>query len=154
MIRDHPILGVGYFNFAPYFQRYYPEDVLYEHAQLPHNIFVQVGTDAGSIGLIVYLLLIYRAFRSTNDVRRWAKTNPKLQFYAVLSKGFDTAFIGFLIAGQFVTVGYYPFMWIHLALVVCLRNVARQEGGASLDPRSSRRPGRSGTLAMGRLEET
>jgi hypothetical protein len=33
---------------------------------------------------------------------------------------------GFLIAGQFVTVTYYPFFWINLAMMVATGNVARQ----------------------------
>jgi O-antigen ligase len=47
MMRDHPLDGVGFFNFVPYFERYYSEDMLYKKAELPHNIFIQVGTDAG-----------------------------------------------------------------------------------------------------------
>jgi len=37
-----------------------------------------------------------------------------------LSKGLEVGFVGFLIAGQFVSVAYYPFMWIQLALMVKL----------------------------------
>ena len=58
MIEEHPILGVGYFNFAPYFELHYPREVLYGKAQLPHNIFIQVGTDAGVVGLLAYIALI------------------------------------------------------------------------------------------------
>lgn len=125
MIGDHPALGVGYFNFAPYFAKYYPEDIILGRgrAELPHNIFVQVGTDAGIVGLFVYLMLIYRGFRSTRDVRKHINGNPDNHVNLLLSKGMDSALIGFLIAGQFVTVGYYPFMWIHLALVVSFRNI-------------------------------
>lgn len=126
MLKEHPFLGVGYFNFAPYFAQYYPHDIILRRAELPHNIFVQIGTDAGFIGLFVYLMLIYRAFRSTMDVRRVARRHPELAFYVPLATGFDLAFVGFLIAGQFVTVGYYPFMWIHLAMVVVMRNVVQR----------------------------
>lgn len=133
MIKEHPFLGVGYFNFIPYFTLHYPEDLvtgktIYTgRAELPHNIFIQVGTDAGLIGLIVYAMLILRAFAGTRALRRMAVGDgPNFAFERDLSKGFDVAFWGFLIAGQFVTVGYYPFMWIHLALVVALKNSVLQ----------------------------
>jgi putative inorganic carbon (HCO3(-)) transporter len=69
-------------------------------------------------------MLIWRAFASTQKIRAMCrdKDDPYSKFSYSLSRGFDAAFMGFLIAGQFVTVGYYPFMWIHLALVVSLKN--------------------------------
>lgn len=130
MIKEHPVLGVGYFNFVPYYAEHYPHDILFGTAQLPHNIFIQVGTDVGLLGLALYLGLMYRAFRCTRDVRKCAADNPQLHFYIPLTKGFDVAFVGFIIAGQFVTIGYYPFMWIHLAMVVALRNVVLRKAAA------------------------
>lgn len=127
MIEQHPWLGVGYFNFAPYYQRYFSDDMLYAHAELPHNIFIQVGTDAGGVGLLVFLILIYRGFRTNAETRRLAKSTEGEGFYEAVSRGLDTALIGFLIAGQFVTVTYYPFMWINLAFSVALTNVVRRQ---------------------------
>ncbi len=131
MIGDNPIFGVGYFNFAPYFSKYYSEDIILGigRAELPHNIFIQVGTDAGLVGLFVYLMLMYMGFKATREVRRLTKGRPEERFNHLLSRGMDTAFLGFIIAGQFVTVGYYPFMWIHLALVVSFRSVVAKRIG-------------------------
>jgi putative inorganic carbon (HCO3(-)) transporter len=135
MIEEHPILGVGYFNFAPYFELHHPREVLYGKAQLPHNIFIQVGTDAGVVGLLAYMFLILSGFAATRAVRRDLKQEQGHWLY-VLSYGFDASFVGFLIAGQFVTIGYYPFMWIHLALVAATRNVVRSQ--KALEPKRSR----------------
>jgi O-antigen ligase len=52
MLNKHPTLGVGYFNFATYFERNYRDLMLYPRAQLPHNILVQVGADLGYAGLV------------------------------------------------------------------------------------------------------
>ena len=132
MIQDYPWQGVGYFNFARYYQDYYPQEILFETAQLPHNIFIQIGTDTGIPGILVYLLLIYNGFKKTYEVRKLAaKLSTDSFITPSLTKGFDTALIGFLIAGQFVTVGYYPFLWIHLAFVVCLKNIATKQAMSS-----------------------
>ncbi|MGD8175217.1 O-antigen ligase family protein [Marinimicrobium sp. ARAG 43.8] len=117
MIKDHPYLGVGYWNFIPYYESNYRDDMLYRNAELPHNIFIQIGTDAGLIGLSIYLVLMARFFRN-----RKSYSDP---ISNSIYKGLYVGFIGFVVAGQFVTVGYYPFMWIGLALLVSLQNSFR-----------------------------
>jgi O-antigen ligase len=127
MIKEHPFLGVGYFNFPTYYENFYRKDMLYETAQLPHNIFVQVGTDAGVTGLFIFVMIIYRSFKSTAEVRKLTAADSATKPYYRLARGLDSALWGFLIAGQFVTVTYYPFLWINLAFSVCLRNIVTRE---------------------------
>jgi len=118
MVLDNPILGVGYFNFAPYFERFYPEDILLRQAELPHNIFIQVATDAGFVGLLIFLFIILYAFFKCRNLR--ISGCEKNQ--ALIGNCANLSLIGFVVAGQFVTVTYYPFIWIHLALVVAFVN--------------------------------
>jgi putative inorganic carbon (hco3(-)) transporter len=122
MMLDHPLLGVGYFNFARYYEIHHSADMLYESAQLPHNIFIQVGTDAGFIGLSIFLILILKSFMAARHAAKFA-TDP---LFASLGRALNFSLIGFLIAGQFVTVTYYPFFWINLALSVALKNFQRR----------------------------
>ena len=121
MIQDHPVLGVGYYNFAAYFDDYYSADISGK-SELPHNIFIQVGTDAGFTGLFVYLSMIFCCFRMSRDIRARLSGDQGHWLYG-LSYGYDAALVGFLIAGQFVTIGYYPFFWVHLAFVAATRSI-------------------------------
>ena len=123
MILEHPWLGVGLFNFPPYYEANFPDDLLVSHAELPHNIFVQVGTDVGIVGLLAYLALLYHGFRSAAQIRKKSIESGAPEFFLHMSKGLNVALWGFIIAGQFVTVTYYPFMWINLAMTVSLLNV-------------------------------
>lgn len=133
MIKDHPYLGVGYFNFPPYFAVNYPAELWHGNAQLPHNIFIQVGTDAGLIGLAVFLLLIYRNLQMASDIQRACEANARAPpFAASVAKGLGSAIWGFVIAGQFVTVTYYPFLWVNLALTVSLANIVAKSAHAPL----------------------
>lgn len=128
MIQDNPFLGVGYFNFSQYFEVYFPDDVLFQKAELPHNILIQVGTDTGLIGLSIFLLILFFAFKGTY------KINASEVFtcgQAHIARCFNAALLGFFVAGQFVTVTYYPFLWIHLALVVSMINSNRCALGVS-----------------------
>jgi probable O-glycosylation ligase (exosortase A-associated) len=121
MINDNPVLGVGYFNYVVYYENYYSDDMLYDRAELPHNIFVQIGTDAGYVGVSIYLLLIIFAWRKMTSLQ--VALRSKGDDFSRLPRYLNISMIGFLVAGQFVTVAYYPFFWIHLSLVVSLKKV-------------------------------
>lgn len=118
MIENNPFLGVGYFNFAPYYEKYFPHDVILGRAELPHNIFIQVGTDTGFVGLSIFLALLILAF----NIARSFKAEGCEQNQSMIGKCANLSLIGFIVAGQFVTVTYYPFLWIHLALIVAMNN--------------------------------
>jgi len=133
MIENHPYLGVGYFNFAPVYASHASDKLWHGKAQLPHNIFIQVGTDAGLIGLGIFLVLIYRNLKIAKDIRRaCAKTEDVPAFAPGVARALVLTTWGFVIAGQFNTVAYYPFLWINLALTVSLADIVRRtaEGNA------------------------
>lgn len=126
MIENHPFLGVGYFNFAPVYAAHEQFKLWHGTAQLPHNILIQVGTDAGLIGLGIFLMLIYRNLKVARDIRRaCAKDKESPAFAPAVARGLVITTWGFVIAGQFNTVAYYPFLWINLALTVSLANIVK-----------------------------
>lgn len=127
MIEDHPFLGVGYFNFAQVYSSHASNKLWHGKAQLPHNIFIQVGTDAGLIGLGIFLMLIYRNLRITKDIRRMCENAKEAPAFAPsIARGLAITTWGFVVAGQFNTVTYYPFLWINLALTVSLADIVRR----------------------------
>ena len=123
MMKDHPFGGVGFFNFIPYFDRHYPGDALFGTAELPHNIFIQVGTDAGFPALALFILIIIYCLSTTFKMTRKNEAPP---LFKSIAAGLGVGVVGFVIAGQFVTVSYYPFIWIHLALIVSLMSVLKK----------------------------
>jgi O-antigen ligase len=144
MIERHPFLGVGYFNFAPVYASHAGNKLWHgtTHgtvAQLPHNIFIQVGTDTGLTGLTIFLALIGCNLKRTKDIRRACKENPGAPGYApAVARGLMLTTWGFVIAGQFNTVSYYPFLWINLALTVSLASIVKNSEKAMVLPASQR----------------
>jgi putative inorganic carbon (hco3(-)) transporter len=144
MIEEHPFLGVGYFNFPRYFAVHFPRDMLrgpaytpegIETSELPHNIFIQIGTDTGLTGLTLFGILMYRTWRSGRDIVELARRhNDTIRPFAAFARGLMVAMWGFIIAGQFVTVTYYPFFWINLAFMVALKNIATRHYLADAAP--------------------
>lgn len=125
MILDNPFTGVGYYNFIPYYEDHHASDMLYPNAQLPHNIFIQVGTDGGIPLMIALLALIVFCFLVAFKISRDQTVNNTWRGMAA-ALGYGV--LGFTIAGQFVTVTYYPFLWIHLALIAAMRNIYLSNG--------------------------
>jgi putative inorganic carbon (hco3(-)) transporter len=127
MIETHPVLGVGYFNFAPVYAAHDRAHLWYGKAQLPHNIFIQVGTDSGLIGLGIFMVLIYRNLKVARDIRRACAKDPGLLAFAPsVARGLTITTWGFVIAGQFNTVAYYPFFWMNLAFTVSLASIVKK----------------------------
>lgn len=118
--KEHKVTGIGYFNFPRYFSDHYPDDILiwYKGAELPHNIFMQILIDLGLLGMFPYLLLIKNTFLFRHK---------KNVFQNALSEGFNAAILCFYVAGQFVSVAFYPFMWIHLSMAASIRIISKCE---------------------------
>jgi O-antigen ligase len=127
MMRDYPILGIGYANWPEY------HEVVYGRRALPHNIFIQAGAELGYTGLLAFIALLTSAFFVNRDTRRLASRRPHNgRFAFFMAHGLDGAMVGFVASGFFVTVLYYPFFWINLAMTVALNNAARNASLASI----------------------
>lgn len=121
IMRDSPILGIGYSNWA----RYHAAN--YGTPALPHNIFIEAGAELGYTGLVVFLALMISTFFINRNTRRLAKRRPDGgRFAFFMAHGLDGAMVGFIVSGFFVTVLYYPYFWISLAMTVALNNAAQK----------------------------
>ena len=127
VIPDHILLGVGYHNWISYLDYLYPQGVGVKGiVQECHNIYIQSTSELGISGLFVFILMVITAFITNARTRVLTKDlNNKLLFN--LSYGLDAGLIGYLIAGTFVTVFYYPFFWIQIAMIVALYQVSNAE---------------------------
>jgi putative inorganic carbon (HCO3(-)) transporter len=122
MMMSHPVLGVGYNNWGPYYVRYY--DPL---GELPHNIFVEAGAEMGFLGLGAFVFLIGGTFVVNYRTRRLAAAVPRWGgMLKSMALGLDAALVGFLASGFFVTVLYYPFFWMNLAFTAALLETTRR----------------------------
>jgi len=119
---EHPMLGIGYANWADYYRKF-----VNPRGQLPHNIFVQAASELGYTGLLAFLLLIAYTFVVNARTRKLARRLPQSDFLFGMANGLDGALVGYLVSGFFVTVLYYPFFWINLAMTVALHKATKHE---------------------------
>ena len=122
--RDHPVLGIGYENWVEYYRAHYPHR---DNFQVVHNIFLQASTELGLIGLGVFVVMIFWTLRMNAVTRRRMRSVPDGRFFYFISMGLDAGLIGFLVAGSFVTVLYYPYFWINYALTAALYTLSKDK---------------------------
>ena len=92
----------------------------------PHNIFIKAGAELGYPGLFCFLLMIIYVFIVNSRTRRVAKKQDNI-FFLYLAHGLDAGLVGYLVAGFFVTVLYYPFFWVQMAMTVALNSIANNK---------------------------
>ena len=126
MMTNHPALGVGFDGFRFYHAKYYghKSESLTKRPEVSHNSFVQVGTGTGFTGLFIFGLLVILGFTTCRKIRQKAEEREGVAcFDASLARGFSAGLWGFLVAGQFISAAFYPFLWIQLALIMSLKNI-------------------------------
>ncbi|MFE8071661.1 O-antigen ligase family protein [Marinobacteraceae bacterium S3BR75-40.1] len=123
-LNEFPLLGVGHNAWEPYYASHFTPK--YEGSRMVHNVFIQCGTELGYAGLFLLGLLIFYSLKTTREIRRQAKEINE-RFYYFMSFGFDLGLVGLLISASFVTVLYYPYLWIYFALVASMQ-VSFQNG--------------------------
>lgn len=122
----YPLFGVGYENWTIADKKFFGST-----GGLSHNIFVQCFSELGYSGLVVFVLMILLVLINNFSTRKIARQQLKgNKFIESMAFGLDGALVGYLVSGFFVTVLYYPYFWINLAMTVALNNVARSESAA------------------------
>jgi O-antigen ligase len=144
LMREYPFLGIGYKNWSPYSKTHFGS------ALLPHNIFIEAGSELGYTGLIMFVVLIIATLVINFRTRRLMRQLPAdNRFMFDMAHGLDGALIGFLASGFFVTVLYYPFFWINYAMTVTLYNAAKKKVNVFTAVDSVYPRGRRPSLARG-----
>jgi hypothetical protein len=125
MIRDYP-LGGGGRAFHILSPRYLPN--LLEQEQVDersaHNTYVQLGTDWGVQGLVLFGGFMFATFRMLHHIRRRA---PENTWYFYRSLVVEVALIGTLTAGWFSSRFYGESIYWMCALAFALHRVQSTE---------------------------
>lgn len=121
----HPLLGVGYKNWMPYYATHYNPQ-----GQLPHNIFIEAVAELGYLGLAGFVALIVATFVQNARTRRLTGPDARApdRFTHAMAYGLDGALVGYLTSGFFVTVLFYPYFWVNLGFTLALARYAAVRG--------------------------
>lgn len=135
MTRMYPYLGVGFENWAIADKRFFGDG-----GAKCHNIFIECVSQLGYLGLSLFILMIFfvliNNFRTRSITNKMSKDN---KFIYYMAHGLDAALIGYLLSGFFVTVLYYPYFWINMAMTSALNNIANTKRNNVMEQRHGNR---------------
>jgi O-antigen ligase len=134
MFVHHPIVGVGTDNYgiwAPVYEDKERAELEGEHTwgRVAHSLYFTLISEHGLVGLAIFLAMIIWVFRTGRPLRREglkAPDDPDAAAAGFLASGLMAGMVGALVTGAFITVLYYPVIWILTGLLAALDAVRRE----------------------------
>jgi len=122
MFLAYPILGVGAQNGGIHMPAFITgkSDPNTQWGRTFHGLFPQVAAELGSIGLILYLLMIYLAVSLLNRIRKRNTINNDQLKLKFLAHGFLGSFVAFFVTSTFLSTAYYPQLWTVYMLAIAM----------------------------------
>jgi probable O-glycosylation ligase (exosortase A-associated) len=123
---DHP-LGVGFEGpqQPQVWERYLPE----AQPRASHSIYFMVLGEHGFIGLALWSVMLFAAWRALARVQKLTRDRPELLWAKDLAQALQVATIGFMVGGAALPMAYYDGFLSLLAAGVMLRILVQQQLG-------------------------
>ena len=123
---DHPVIGVGFNNWAPYTVSNYPEMFVLGRFEVAHSVPITVAVETGTLGLITYYWLVLAiVLTNLRSARLLRSVEPP--FWRYMAIALNVGLAGFLGAGMFLSIMIYPFLWFQAGLTAALYKIAARE---------------------------
>ena len=113
---EHPLTGVGILCFREAIGRDRDEKGLLPFWQSAHNTLVQIGTETGVPGLIVFVLMCYKSVRIFGRVRKKAG-NEQLKRIGEIAR---LGFVGHFVSAFFLSQAYSLYWVFYMVLSAVL----------------------------------
>lgn len=124
---EHPVLGVGLNAF--FVAEGTSEEAMrrrQEHAgfkwSAAHNSYVQIGAELGVFALLLFLRMLWCAFR---EARRIGSSLPN-EDDRMLGQCFLALILGYIVGGAFLSQAYSTFLYFSLGILVGFSRVMRE----------------------------
>jgi O-antigen ligase len=119
MIRQNPLTGVGLGNFKRLVTQYEGSDVDLE--KIAHNTYIEIAAEMGIPSLLVFLCILFAAYRTLSRVHKNA-ANPS--FYFTVATAMQAGLVGCVVSIMFISCEKQKFLWFLVFLVPCLESLA------------------------------
>jgi len=113
IIRDHPVVGVGFGAYELVQYRYNPALGYLD----THNTYLNVLAETGVPGLLLFLGIVISVVRTVRRTRR--RASRAFPADAEMLRWLEYALIGYLIAGVFGSFSKLAFLYVYLGLLWC-----------------------------------
>ncbi len=123
MWKANPVLGVGPANYPYERLLHYRIDSVNDRVpHVCHSMYVEVLSELGGLGALISLMVIFNFFWIVRRVRQALKKSGRDHrcWEMCLANGLQLAMIGYLVSGAFVSVFWYPHIWVLSGLAMGL----------------------------------
>jgi O-antigen ligase len=116
--RDHPIFGVGP-GMVQWYTQEYSRDIGFRYLTnnpQAHSLFPGIAAEAGILGLICFLFMLYIPLRDLVRARKqWLDSHPD---WSYLATAFFQVLVSYVVTGLFLHMSYMRYFYLMLALAV------------------------------------
>ena len=125
IFKQHPLVGIGLDNFEYRYPEFSKEIGLAPSASNKslHNLYFEVATESGILGLSVFFLLIWLSIRSLLSARNAFLAIPGLQEYGHLATGLMIGFIGYLVAALFIHAAFPRYFYLLVGIAFSMPTI-------------------------------
>jgi putative inorganic carbon (hco3(-)) transporter len=127
MAADNP-LGVGLWNYQSYYDRY-DTDPNFTRNKVVHNSHLQALTEAGWLGMVMWLALFFTAFRLCFRVRARARAaaadNEDHRALLTVANGLICSMAAFVVGGFFLSMAYNDLTWLTFSVVAAADRLSK-----------------------------
>ena len=141
MFLYNPIIGIGQKNFPWTFEVYEAGRTFHERSMAgreAHNAWVTLIAELGIVGIFIVGGMLVQCYRDLKWIRmRFSPAGSKQEHGQIVRAGEDVrmylaramegSLIGFIVSGVFISILWYPALWIMVAFVVALRNISETQ---------------------------
>lgn len=134
MLNDNKWFGVGYYAFPSYFEDNYAPYINFENfsyrRELAHNSYIQVASEMGYFGITLYFSLILYCFLLIRKTKKLITTSDILKPYEWIityCSGLNIALVGYMVGSTFMSVAFYPYIYLFIMLIQSLYNAVSKE---------------------------
>ena len=119
MFLDRPLLGVGAATYELSYGSKYGGPWL-----VSHNAYIQIAAETGIFGILFYLGLMFYIFRQATLI---IKNTREESYLKSISFGLKGALLAYAVGSFFLSVGYYPHLYLLLSIVIVLKILRKQK---------------------------
>lgn len=128
MFLDHPLLGVGLDNYPALYQDYAQQVGLESrHTQRnAHNLYIEIAAELGSVGLLVFLSLIWSMFKGVSEAARTFLQRGQV-ILAEQAYAFRLSLLAYFTAALFLHTAYPRYFWMLYGISMGISNIVIRE---------------------------
>lgn len=147
MFLYNPIIGIGQSNFPWTFPDYEAGRTFLTKSiggREAHSAWVTLAAELGLSGIVIVGALLFKCYRDLKWIRtrlsppesrnkHGQTVRPGEDIRVYLARAMEGSLIGFIVSGVFISILWYPSLWIMIAFIVALRNISDVDRGEIVD---------------------